>query len=66
MLISCLAYSLAFKMEATSSSKTSVQLQRTTLLYIPEEKPTDIRRPVPKRSRKVAGSILDEIIAFFN
>jgi hypothetical protein len=35
-LVSCLAYFLALKMEAKYSSETSVDLQRTTRLYIPE------------------------------
>jgi hypothetical protein len=35
ILISCLAYSSTLKMEATYSSETSADFQRTTLLYIP-------------------------------
>jgi hypothetical protein len=38
MLISCLAYSLTVKMEATCSSETSVDFQRTTSRYIPDYK----------------------------
>jgi hypothetical protein len=38
MLISCLAYSLTLKMEATSSSETLVDLQQTALHYIPEDR----------------------------
>jgi hypothetical protein len=35
-LVSCLAYSSTLKMEATCSSETSVDFQRTTRRYIPE------------------------------
>jgi hypothetical protein len=35
-LVSCLAYYLTLKMEATCSSETSVDFQRTTLHYIPK------------------------------
>jgi hypothetical protein len=37
MLVSCLAYFLTLKMEATGSSKTSVDFQQTTEHYIPED-----------------------------
>jgi hypothetical protein len=37
MLVSCLTYSPTLKMEATFSSKTSVDFQRTTRRYIPED-----------------------------
>jgi hypothetical protein len=37
-LVSCLAYSSTMKMEATCSSETSVDFQRTTRHYIPEDK----------------------------
>jgi hypothetical protein len=36
-LVSCSAYSLALKMEATCSSETSVDFQQTTQHYIPED-----------------------------
>jgi hypothetical protein len=38
MLVSCLAYSLALKMEAICSSETSVNFQRTARCYIPEDR----------------------------
>jgi hypothetical protein len=38
MLVSCLAYSSTLKMEATCSSETSVDFQRTTVRCIPEDK----------------------------
>jgi hypothetical protein len=38
MLVSCLAYSLILKMEATCSSETSVDFQWTTQYYIPQDK----------------------------
>jgi hypothetical protein len=38
MLVSCLTYSLTLKMEATCSSKTSDDFQRTTQRYIPEDR----------------------------
>jgi hypothetical protein len=38
MLVSCLAYSSTMKMEATYSSETSVDFQRTKRRYIPEDK----------------------------
>jgi hypothetical protein len=38
LLVSCLAYSPNLKMEATCSSETSVDFQRTTRHYIPEER----------------------------
>jgi hypothetical protein len=38
MLDSCLAYSLRLKMEATCSSETSNDFQRTTRRYIPEDR----------------------------
>jgi hypothetical protein len=38
MLVSCLAYSVTLKMEATCSSKTLVDFQRTTWHYIPEDR----------------------------
>jgi hypothetical protein len=38
MLVSCLAYSLALKIEATYSCETSVLLQRTTRRCIPEDR----------------------------
>jgi hypothetical protein len=37
-LVFCLAYSSTLKMEATCSSETSVDFQRTTRRYIPEDK----------------------------
>jgi hypothetical protein len=37
MLVSCLAYSLTLKMEATRSSKMLVDFQWITWCYIPEE-----------------------------
>jgi hypothetical protein len=36
-LISCLAYSSILQMEATCSSETSVDVQRTKRRYVPEE-----------------------------
>jgi hypothetical protein len=36
-LVSCLAYSSTLKMEAKCSSETSVEFQRTTRRYIPED-----------------------------
>jgi hypothetical protein len=36
-LVSCLAYSSTVKMEAKCSSETSVDIQRTTRCYIPED-----------------------------
>jgi hypothetical protein len=36
-LVSCLAYTLTLKMEATCSLETSVDFQRTTWCYIPED-----------------------------
>jgi hypothetical protein len=38
MLFPCLAYSSNLKMEATCSSETSVDFQRTARRYIPEDK----------------------------
>jgi hypothetical protein len=38
MLISCLAYSSTMMMEATYYSDMSVHFQRTTRLYIPEDR----------------------------
>jgi hypothetical protein len=38
MLMSCLAYSLALKMEATCPSETSIDFQRATRRYIPEDR----------------------------
>jgi hypothetical protein len=38
ILVSCLAYSSALKMEAASSSETSVDFQRTTWRYILEDR----------------------------
>jgi hypothetical protein len=37
MIVSCLAYSSTLKMEARCSSETSVDFQRTTRRYIPED-----------------------------
>jgi hypothetical protein len=37
-VVSCLAYSLALKMELTHSSKTPADFQQTTQRYIPEER----------------------------
>jgi hypothetical protein len=37
VLVSCLAYSLALKMEVTCSSEMAVDFQRATWHYIPEE-----------------------------
>jgi hypothetical protein len=37
-LVSCLAYSSTLKMEVTCFSETSVDFQRTTQLYIPENR----------------------------
>jgi hypothetical protein len=37
-MISCLAYSSTVKMEATCSSQTSADIQRTTPRYIPEDR----------------------------
>jgi hypothetical protein len=37
-LISCLDFSLILKMEATCSSETSADFQRTTQIYIPEDR----------------------------
>jgi hypothetical protein len=36
-LVSCSAYSSTFKMEAVCSPETSIDFQRTTRLYIPED-----------------------------
>jgi hypothetical protein len=38
MLISCLAYPSTLKMEVTCSTETSVDFQRTTWRYIPEDR----------------------------
>jgi hypothetical protein len=38
MLVSCVAYSSALKMEATCSSETSVNFHRTARSYIPEDR----------------------------
>jgi hypothetical protein len=38
MLVSCVAYSSALKMEAKWSSETLVDFQQTTLRYIPEDR----------------------------
>jgi hypothetical protein len=38
VLVYCLTYSLTLKMEATYSSETSTNFQRTTRRYIPEDK----------------------------
>jgi hypothetical protein len=38
VLISCLAFFLSLKIEATCSSETSKDIQRTTLRYITEER----------------------------
>jgi hypothetical protein len=38
MLVSCLAYSSTLKMEARCFSETSVDFQRTTRRYIPEDR----------------------------
>jgi hypothetical protein len=38
MLVSCLAYSSALKLEATWFSETLVEFQRTTCRYIPEDR----------------------------
>jgi hypothetical protein len=38
MLVSCLAYSSTLMMKVTSSSETLVDLQWTTLCYIPEDR----------------------------
>jgi hypothetical protein len=40
MLVSCLAYSLTLKMEATCTSEMSAEFQRITRRYIPEDKLT--------------------------
>jgi hypothetical protein len=37
MLVSCSAYSSTLKIEAICSSETSVDFERTTLRYIPED-----------------------------
>jgi hypothetical protein len=37
-LLSCLTYSSILKMKATCSSETSVDIQRTTRRYIPEDR----------------------------
>jgi hypothetical protein len=42
MLVSCLAYSSALKIEATCSSEMSVEFQRTKQRYIPENKTSGI------------------------
>jgi hypothetical protein len=39
LLDSCLAYSSTLEMKATCSSETSVNFQRTTRRYIPEDRP---------------------------
>jgi hypothetical protein len=41
-LVSCLAYSSTLKMEAKCSSETSVDFQRTTRHYIPEDRTLQI------------------------
>jgi hypothetical protein len=38
MLVSCLAYSSAVELEVICSSKTALDFQQTTQLYIPEDK----------------------------
>jgi hypothetical protein len=44
MLVSCLAYSSTLNMEATCSSETPVDFQRTKWHYIAEEKALHNRR----------------------
>jgi hypothetical protein len=38
LLVSCMAYTSALKMEVTCSFKTSVNFQHTTWCYIPEDR----------------------------
>jgi hypothetical protein len=44
MLVSCSTYSATLKIDATSSSETSVDFQRTTLPYNPEDRGLHNRR----------------------
>jgi hypothetical protein len=46
VLFSCVAYYLTLKMEATLSSKTSVDFQRTTRHCIPEERTLQFFPPI--------------------
>jgi hypothetical protein len=49
----CLAYSSTLKMEATCSSKMSVDFQRTKVLYIPEHRTLHNRRCDNLKSYKI-------------
>jgi hypothetical protein len=60
MLVSCLAYSSTLKMEATHSTKTSVDFQQTMLHYIQE---IELFRST--HCFNVVGTILLLIYSFF-
>jgi hypothetical protein len=50
-LVSCSAYSSTLKIEATSSSETSADFQRTTCRYIPEYRTVTL--PIPTADQKL-------------
>jgi hypothetical protein len=53
MLVSYLAYSSTLKMEATCSSETSVDFQRITRRYIPEERALRLKYLLYIRFRRI-------------
>jgi hypothetical protein len=65
MLVSCSAYSLTLKMEATHSSETSVEFQRTTRHYVPEDRTlhnTTVRTSNPTISILFLGFVINEVV----
>jgi hypothetical protein len=56
MLVSCSAYSFTLKMEATYSSETSVDFQRDTRRYLPEDR--TLRNTETLRRKTVLGGIV--------
>jgi hypothetical protein len=56
VLVSCLSYSSTPKIEATCSSETSVDFQRTTRCYFPEDKNSIELVALPLSIRNIPGS----------
>jgi hypothetical protein len=59
-LVSCLAYSLTLKMEATFSPETSLDFQRTTRRYIREDRTLENNPVLPGIEPRFNGLIIKQ------
>jgi hypothetical protein len=62
--VSCLTYSSTLKMEATCSSETSVDFQRTTRPYIPDNRTHHNHRCENLRSYKIHKYVIVTVVLY--